>query len=312
MRVQAWNSLCPEEQRRSCSLTMCLRPTVLRVHDFTIRGMDYSLNVEEVYCAKKTPYQHLLIGKTETFGDALFLDWQIQSSETDEHIYHEALVHPAMAVSLAAGHPSRVLILGGGEGATLREALKHPCIESAVMVDIDRSVVEACRTHLPNFSAGSFENSRAEIVFQGALEYLVSSKNLFDVIVYDLTDPVPGGPAEGIFTDNFLVSLASRLTPEGVACFQMGSAGLHFHSGFRYGLKLLRERFATVIPYHTYMASFGLDWGFALATNVHLPVDVGRMVQDNIPSGITSAMSPESLSACFFLPPILKTSLGVI
>jgi len=290
---------------------MCLRPTVLRVHDFTIRGMDYSLNVEEVYCTRKTPYQQLLIGKTETFGDALFLDWQIQSSETDEHVYHEALVHPAMAVFLSAGLPKRVLILGGGEGATLREVLRYPCVEKAVMVDIDRDVVEACRAHLPSFSAGAFEDARAEVVFQGAREYLMASNELFDVIVYDLTDPVPGGPAEGIFTVDFLVGLASRLSPKGVACFQMGSAGMHFNSGFRYGLKLLKERFATVIPYHTYMASFGLDWGFALATNSHLPADFDRLVRDHIPSSITNAMDPESLSACFFLPPVLKKSLGV-
>jgi spermidine synthase len=290
---------------------MSNRTTALKAHDFTVCGVDYAIDIEKVYCATKTPYQNLLIGKTAAFGDALFLDFQIQSSETDEAVYHETLIQPAFGVRLSKGRPRSILILGGGEGATLREVLKHPGLERAVMVDIDKEVVHACKAHLPGFSSGAFDDQRVEVVFEGAQEFLKDRRETFDVIVYDLTDPIPGSPSEGIFTPNFIALLASSLSYEGVACFQMGSASLHFNKGFRYGLKLLKDVFASVVPYHVFMASFGLDWGFALATPKALSTNISPSLFHSLPQGALSAMDAESLAACFVLPPSLKKSLGV-
>lgn len=287
------------------------RTTLLKAHDFTVDGVDYALDIEKVYCATKTPYQNLLIGKTSAFGDALFLDWQIQSSEKDEAVYHETLVQPAMAVCLSNSHPRSVLVLGGGEGATLREVLKHPGVEKAVMVDIDEEVIRSCKAHLPGFSAGAFEDQRTRVVFEGAQDFLKNQREKYDVIVYDLTDPIPGSPSEGIFTTDFLTLLASSLSSEGVACFQMGSASLHFNEGLRYGLMLLKEVFASVIPYHVFMASFGLDWGFALATPKALSSIPTSPLFERLPQNALNAMDADSLSACFVLSPSLKKSLGV-
>ncbi|HEV2037844.1 MAG TPA: methyltransferase domain-containing protein, partial [Candidatus Eremiobacteraceae bacterium] len=126
-------------------------------------------------------FQDFAIVESSLFGKMLVLDGDTQSSALDEHIYHEALVHPACVA--AGGSPKRALILGGGEGATLRELLRVPGMGKVTMVDIDGEVVEVCRRHLPEWSAGAFEDSRAEIIIGDAKDYVFSSREQFDVII---------------------------------------------------------------------------------------------------------------------------------
>ena len=110
----------------------------------------------------RSRFQSIELAENPELGKLLLLDNELQSASSDEFIYHETLVHPAM---LAHPNPRQVVILGGGEGGTLREVLKHPSVERAIMIDIDREVVEACRRFLPEQSDGAFEDPRAELVF---------------------------------------------------------------------------------------------------------------------------------------------------
>src|SRR5438067_13153286 len=118
-------------------------------------GERLAYEAERILLASRTKFQKLEIADTVSYGRALFLDNKIQSAELDEFIYHEALVHPALAL---AGSPRTVLIAGGGEGATLREVLRHRSVERALMVDIDAAAVEACRIHLSARHAGAFDD----------------------------------------------------------------------------------------------------------------------------------------------------------
>ena len=109
----------------------------------------------------RTKFQHVEILQTAAYGKVLVLDGRIQSSQGDEFIYHEALVHPGMLTTEAA--PRSALVIGGGEGSTLREILRYPSATRAVMVDIDQEVVELCKAHLPEMHRGSFDDPRTEL-----------------------------------------------------------------------------------------------------------------------------------------------------
>src|SRR2546425_8355732 len=121
--------------------------------------------VKTVLFSKKTPFQHIEIVELGDYGLSLILDGKVQSTQTDEFIYHEVLVHPAMLVH---PNPKRVMVIGGGEGATLREGLPHRSVERALMGDIDREGVEGSRAMLPGFHAGAFGRPRAQLGFEGA------------------------------------------------------------------------------------------------------------------------------------------------
>ena len=164
---------------------------------------------------------------TETFGRCLVLDGKTQSTEADEHIYHEALVHPAL---LFHHKPESVFIGGGGEGATLREILHHNSVQRVVMVDLDGDVVELCRRHLPDHHHGAFDDARVELRHEDARQYLASCQESFDVIVLDLVDPIEGGPSYLLYTEEFYNIARSKLRPGGILVTQAGPAGLLSYS----------------------------------------------------------------------------------
>ncbi|MDE2571833.1 MAG: methyltransferase domain-containing protein, partial [bacterium] len=148
--------------------------------------------IDETLAAGRSAFQQYAIVRTPVFGKMLVLDGDTQSSQGDERIYHESLVHPAMA---AAGEARRVLILGGGEGATLREVLRSPSVEQCTMVDIDGEVVELCKRHLPEWGAGAWEDPRARVIVGDALDFLRRNDGGYDVVIGDLTEPLPDSPS---------------------------------------------------------------------------------------------------------------------
>ena len=123
--------------------------------------LNVMLKITEVFYSGNTEFQQVEIVESELFGRSLVLDGKTQSTERDEHIYHESLVHPAMAIH---ENPKQVFIAGGGEGGTLREVLSHRSVEKAVMVDLDPDVVNLCRQYLPKHHQGSFEDQRTTLI----------------------------------------------------------------------------------------------------------------------------------------------------
>jgi spermidine synthase len=117
----------------------------------------------------RTAFQEVAILDTQEYGKMLVIDGRTQSAEEDEYIYHEALVHPAM---LTHPEPRQVLIIGGGEGASLREVLRYRSVERVVMVDIDRELVELCQKWLPEWHQGAFQDPRVELVFADGKDYI--------------------------------------------------------------------------------------------------------------------------------------------
>jgi spermidine synthase len=214
--------------------------------------------------ATRTKFQQMEILETASYGKALILDGRIQSSAADEFIYHEALVHPGLLA--VDGAPARVLVIGGGEGATLREVLRHRGIMRAVMVDIDEEVVALCRHHLPEMHQGAFEDPRTELRHEDARAYLEKTDERFDLVVVDLVEPLEAGPACLLFTREFYSLIHDRLTPRGVMTMQAGMTKVGELGFFTAVHRTLTGVFPIVAGYQTFVSCFGTPWGFIVAS----------------------------------------------
>ncbi len=216
-------------------------------------------------------FQPIEIVETEPMGRTLLLEEKTQSAELDEFIYHEALVHPAL---IAHANPKRVFIGGGGEGATLREVLRHKTVARCVMVDIDGELMEICKQYLPTWHAGAFDNPRATVIAGDALAYLRRTKEKFDVIIMDINDPLEGGPGVLLYTKDFYRMLLARLAPGGIIVTQAGPASYGvagLHSAI---CNTVRKGTGKVSPYKVNMVSFASDWGYAMSGPGAKPVSL--------------------------------------
>lgn len=173
--------------------------------------------IDEVLFEVDTGHQHLVIFKNGQWGTVMALDGVIQTTEKDEFIYHEMMVHVPM---LAHGSAKKVLIIGGGDGGILREVLKHPTVESVTQVEIDQQVIDMCIQYLPNHSAGAYSNPKANIVIADGVDFVNECTEQFDVIISDSTDPM--GPGEVLFTSRFYQGIKNCLNVDGVFVAQNG------------------------------------------------------------------------------------------
>jgi spermidine synthase len=212
----------------------------------------------------QTKFQHVEIMETASYGKALVLDGRIQSSQADEFIYHEALVHPGMLAT--ENKPESGLVIGGGEGATLREVLRYPSVKRAVMVDIDGEVVDLCKKHLPEMHQGAFEDKRTELRHEDARAYLEKTSDRFDFISIDLVEPLEEGPACMLFTKEFYTLIRDRLTPGGAMTMQAGMTKVGELNFFTAIHRTLRDVFPVVAGYQAFISCFGTPWGFITAT----------------------------------------------
>ena len=216
----------------------------------------------------RTPFQQMEILETASYGKCLVLDGRIQSSVTDDFIYHETLVHQALILH---PRPETALVIGGGEGATLREILRYPTIRRAVMVDIDQAVVEACIAHLPEMHRGAFQDARSELRHEDARGYLETTRDRFDVAIVDLTEPLEEGPACLLFTREFYRLLSSRLTDDGTLALQAGMTKIGELPFYAATARTLAEVFPVVAPYQSFIPCFGTPWGLIVASKAGDP-----------------------------------------
>ena len=228
-----------------------------------------NIKVGKVHYEGKTKFQYVQIFDNNILGKTLFLDKKIQSAAIDECIFHESLVHPAL---LTHQDPQHILIIGGGEGATLREVLRHDCVKKATMVDIDRKLVRLCQKHLPEWSAGAFIDPRTKVVFGDAFQYVQKCSEKFDIILSDLTEPVKGGPSIPLFTEEFFKKVMRILKDDGIFVLQAGSADMIYNQFYASCAKTLEKIFPVVRPYWIFMFSFCSPWGFIIASRKQDPL----------------------------------------
>ncbi|MGE3909093.1 MAG: polyamine aminopropyltransferase [Chloroflexota bacterium] len=275
----------------------------------TITGADDTLAFAEVYrhgfqqrfqlrahlWEGRSEFQHVEIIDTVAFGRALVLDDALQTTEADEFLYHEPLVHIPL---LAHPNPRRVLIVGGGDGGALRHALMHETVEKAVQVEIDGLVVSACQEWLPGLADGAFQHPRAELIIGDGLAYMRDVSEPFDVILVDSTDPV--GPAEGLISEEFYRLAAGALSEQGIFAMQTGSPLL-----MRDELDAAADRMRSVFPivrtYLGHVPSYpGVLWSWTAGSLSLDPSEPRRTP----PPGLRF-YTPEVHRGAFALPPYI-------
>ena len=180
-------------------------------------GFRVRLKADRVLFDSETEHQQLIIFENSDYGRVMMLDGVVQLSTRDEFVYHEMMAHVPL---FAHGKAKRVLIIGGGDGGVLREVLRHPEVKRATLCEIDRSVIDLCREHFPDVSAGAFDDPRTRVVIADGTKFVRETDNRFDVIMVDSTDPI--GPGAVLFTKEFYTDCRRALAPGGVLVTQNG------------------------------------------------------------------------------------------
>lgn len=232
--------------------------------------------IDETYYAGRSAFQDIAVIRTATFGKMLVLDGDTQSSQADEKIYHESLVHPALA---AVDDRREVLILGGGEGATLREVLRRDDVARCTMVDIDGDVVALSKKFLPEWADGAFEDPRARVIVGDALAFLREDRETYGVVISDLTEPLEDSPSNPLFCDAVFRDIKARLAPGGVYVLQASTAGFHNMAVHAKMARTLRTYYAHVRSFYTHVPAFDNDWAFIACSD---GVDVAALAEPRI------------------------------
>ncbi len=210
-----------------------------------------------------SPFQKVEIAESYQYGRCLMLDGKMQSAEKDEFIYHEALVHPAL---ITHPNPKKVCIIGGGEGATQKHCIWHPSVEKCWMIDIDKMVMDLSRKYLPDWGGPVWTDKRCIIKAADGRKFLEQSKKgAYDVIIIDLSEPVPGGPSYLLFTKEFYKIVADKLTPDGLISLQCASTQAPDLSMHAMIIRTLKTVFPYVRPFSIEVPAFDLPWGICVA-----------------------------------------------
>ena len=209
----------------------------------------------------QTRFQKLAIYDTPHYGKIFRLDGFNMTSEKEEFVYHENLVHPALT---AHACPRKVLIIGGGDGGSSEEALKHPSIDSVTMVEIDADVIEVAKKHFHAVHQGVFDNPKLRVLVEDGMRFVRETQERFDLIALDLNDPM--GPAEALYSTEFFQQLRHALAPGGALTLHIGSPVARPERVAQLAQRL-NGVFRIVRPYTMYIPLYGSQWAMAVCSD---------------------------------------------
>ena len=265
--------------------------------------------VENIIVKGKTTFQEYLFFDSKMHGVCISLDGDIQSCESDEGIYHEALVHPAM---LAHKNPKTVLIMGGGEGATAREVLRHKSVEKVVMVDIDEEFVELCKKHIPSWGAEAFDDPRLELLYMDINLYLKECSEQFDIVIGDLIDVDDwDSPAAFLYGEDLYRTLKPLLNEGAIIATQGGALDTQESTNHIHIRETMKKVFGDVRSYGMIVPSFYHLWGYVIASEDLSVIDGDIKEQFNARSLELEAIGVDALSCAFSLPKQIQKNIGI-
>jgi spermidine synthase len=258
--------------------------------------MKLSCRVKRVLHEEKTPFQHLAVYDTVQFGRLLALDDVIQTTIKDEFVYHEMIAHVGLNTH---PNPRRVLVIGGGDGGSIREIIKHSSVEQAVLVEIDERVIAAAREYLPEISC-ALDDPRVRVIIDDGIKHVRENRNAYDMIIVDSTDPV--GPAEGLFSRSFYQDVYNALTEDGLFVAQTESPFFNqdlIARVFRDVRSIfpIARLFLACVP--TYPGGL---WSFTMGSK---KFDPRQVKVEELPALNTRYYSPAIHRAAFELPPFV-------
>lgn len=217
----------------------------------------------------RSSYQDVEVWETAQYGKLFRLDGVFMTSEADEFFYHENLVH---VPAITHPGPQSALVIGGGDGGSAEELLKHPSIERITIVELDQAVIDIARKYLHAVHRGALDDPRVTLRIEDGFAYVRAASETFDLIVLDLTDP--GGPSTPLYTAEFYRACAARLQPGGALSLHIASPMAH-PERLHEGVARLREAFAIVQPYLVAVPLYGGLWAMACASGTQDPTRLG-------------------------------------
>jgi spermidine synthase len=261
-------------------------------------NVHFSIKVDRQLYSGKSEFQRIDIFESPEFGRFLTLDGYMMLTEKDEFIYHEMITHVPMAV-----HPDarNILVIGGGDGGTVRELIRYPSVENIDLVEIDEEVVDVCRRFLPQ-TADALNDSRINFYYEDGLKFIRRCHNMYDVIIVDSTDPF--GPGEGLFTKEFYGNCYKALKDDGIMVNQHESP---FYTEDAYAMQRAHKRIVESFPisrvYQVHIPTYPSGhWLFGFASKKYHPiVDLNAEKWNSL--GIkTRYYNPKLHAGSFYLP----------
>ena len=259
------------------------------------QGRLIKIQYKELLESVQSRFQKIDVYDTVPFGKMLVHDEVIMLTEFDEAHYHEMIAHVALNVH---AHPGRVLVIGGGDGGTLREVLKHKEIHTAHLCEIDGQVIEICQKHFPGLSR-SFDDPRVEVFLEDGAEFVKKRENFYDIIIVDSSDPI--GPAEVLFQEQFFKNMANALTHDGIVITQSESFQYHRHI-IKNIVSFSKKIFSHYFYYYTLVPTYpsGLI-GFSFCSKKYHPIEDFHPVKADALTGL-KYYNQEIHKAAFVLP----------
>lgn len=259
--------------------------------------VQYVYAVENVLHKSKSAFQEIVVLENPHFGRILVLDGVVQITERDEFFYHEMLVHVVMH---AHPNPRKVIVIGGGDGGTVREVLKHDAVEKVYFIEIDEEVIDVSRKFFPSVACG-VDDPRVEIKCMDGAEFVKGRDSDIDVVIVDSTDII--GFAKSLFTVEFFKSVKDSMTDEGM--FVTLSESLHFHKDIVIEVQeAMRLIFPTVDLYTAAIATYaGNWWTFSAASKKHDLRNIRR------PYKIDTKYYSDEIHQQAFMPPKMYEKL---
>lgn len=277
---------------------------------FRCPGLDLEsmpvLDIENVLVQKRSNYQDIEVVESNNFGNVLILDSIFQTSEKDEFFYHEALVHVPM---ITHDSPSQVLIIGGGDGGSAKEVLKHPSVENCSLVEIDIDVIEVSRKHLTGVHQNCFDDMRVKIYLEDGYDYIMRTEWNYDVIILDLTDPM--GSSLPLYSDKFYRAVKDKLRPKGLVSMHFGSVTCNLRESMNIYYRAKRV-FPKVMPYLHYVPIYGGLMGFALCGEAFETLSTKEIEKRIYNRGLSDLklINPEVYHGLFALPNFIKKAFN--
>ncbi|ADC69766.1 spermidine synthase [Methanocaldococcus sp. FS406-22] len=237
--------------------------------EFHNNNVALSVRVKDILYREKSEFQEIEIIDTYDFGKALILDNTFQTTERDEFIYHELISHIPL---FTHPNPKNVLVIGGGDGGTVREVVKHKSVETVDFVELDKKVIEACKKYMPKLSC-EIDNEKVNLIITDGIRYVAETDKKYDVIIVDCPDPV--GPAKGLFEKEFYKNVFKCLNDDGIMV-QQSESPLYNLDLIQNICRYLKDAgFKIIMPYTypmpTYPSGF---WSFTLASKKYNPLEV--------------------------------------
>ncbi|WMJ80197.1 polyamine aminopropyltransferase [Clostridium sp. MB40-C1] len=228
----------------------------------------FSTKVKKHIYSQKSDFQQIDVFETEEFGKLLTIDGLVMVTEKDEFIYHDMITHVAMATNPEI---KNVLVIGAGDGGTVRELTRYSTIEKIDMVEIDEVVVKASKEYLP-FTASKLDDPRVNLYFEDGIKFVEGKDNMYDLILVDSTDPI--GPGEGLFTTEFYTNCYKALTEKGILVNQNESP---YYSQNAREMRRAHNKINKIFPiakaYQYHMPTYPSGhWLFGFASKVLDPI----------------------------------------